>query len=84
MHLVASPVAAPGDGELVYERIAADVERQIADRSLKPGTRLLSERDLAEYYGVAYATIRRATKLLRDKGLIRTVHGRGTFVTGGR
>jgi GntR family transcriptional regulator len=29
---------------------------------------------------VAYDTIRRATALLRERGLIQTVHGRGTFV----
>jgi DNA-binding GntR family transcriptional regulator len=32
------------------------------------------------YYGVAYGTIRHATKILRERGLIKTVHGRGTFV----
>ncbi len=29
---------------------------------------------------MAYDTIRRATALLRERGLIETVHGRGTFV----
>jgi hypothetical protein len=31
--------------------------------------------------GVAYDTIRRATALLRDRGLIITIVGRGTYVT---
>ncbi len=44
------------------------------------GARLPAERDLAAEYGVAYDTIRRATALLRERGLIQTVHGRGTFV----
>jgi DNA-binding GntR family transcriptional regulator len=39
-----------------------------------------SERDLAEYYGVAYATVRRAMQVLRERGLIETIHGRGTYV----
>ncbi len=30
--------------------------------------------------GVAYDTIRRAAVLLRERGLIITVHGRGTYV----
>jgi GntR family transcriptional regulator len=44
------------------------------------GRRLPPERELAEWYGVAYDSIRRATALLREQGLIVTVHGRGTFV----
>ncbi|TGN85553.1 GntR family transcriptional regulator, partial [Streptomyces griseoluteus] len=31
-------------------------------------------------YGVAYLTVRRAAQVLRERGLIVTVHGRGTFV----
>jgi len=30
---------------------------------------------------VAYDTVRRAAVLLRERGLIVTVHGRGTYVT---
>lgn len=44
------------------------------------GMRLPAERDLAAEYGVAYMTIRRAAALLRERGEIVTVHGRGTFV----
>ena len=42
--------------------------------------KLPSERDLAEEYGVAYQTVRHAMKLLRERGLIITRQGRGTFV----
>jgi hypothetical protein len=38
-------------------------------------------RDLATEYGVSYDTIRRATALLRDRGLIITIVGRGTYVS---
>jgi GntR family transcriptional regulator len=43
--------------------------------------RLRSERDLAEHYEVSYGTIRRAMEVLRERGLIATIHGRETFVT---
>jgi GntR family transcriptional regulator len=43
-----------------------------------------AERDLATHYGVAYGTIRRAMQLLRERGLIETIHGRGTFVARSR
>ena len=46
--------------------------------------KLPSERDLAEDYGVAYQTVRHAMKVLRERGLIITRQGRGTFVATGR
>jgi GntR family transcriptional regulator len=76
-----SELAAPGgDEELVYVRVAEDIADRIASGELASGTRLRAERDLAEHYGVSYGTVRHAMKVLRERGLIRTVHGRGTFV----
>ncbi len=42
--------------------------------------KLPAERALAEEYGVAYQTLRHAMKELRDRGLIITKQGRGTFI----
>jgi GntR family transcriptional regulator len=42
--------------------------------------KLRSERDLAEEFGVSYITVRHATAILRERGLIVSIHGRGTFV----
>jgi DNA-binding GntR family transcriptional regulator len=42
--------------------------------------RLPAERNLARELGVAYQTLRHSMKLLRDRGLIITRQGRGTFV----
>jgi DNA-binding GntR family transcriptional regulator len=61
--------------------VADDITARIAAGELAPGARLPAERDLAVEYGVAYDTIRRATALLRDRGLIITIVGRGTYVT---
>ncbi|MET9296183.1 winged helix-turn-helix domain-containing protein [Streptomyces sp. NPDC003077] len=47
---------------------------------LQVGARLPAERDLAEQYGVAVNTIRRAVRDLRDQGLVITVPVKGTFV----
>jgi DNA-binding GntR family transcriptional regulator len=78
-----SDLAADGgrDSDLAYVAVAGDIAGRIASGEQAPGTRLRSERDLAEYYGRAYGTVRKATALLRERGLIVTVHGRGTFVT---
>jgi GntR family transcriptional regulator len=76
-----SDIAAPGGQEdLVYVQVADDIAARIASGELASGTRLRAERDLATHYGVAYGTIRRAMQLLRERELIVTIHGRGTFV----
>lgn len=66
--------------ELAYMRVADDITARIASGELAPGARLLSERDLATYYGVAFHTVRHAMQILRERSLIVSVHGRGTFV----
>jgi len=68
------------DADLAYVRVADDVAARIASGELAPGARLRAERDLAEHYGVAYGTMRKAMAVLRERGLIETIHGRGTFV----
>jgi DNA-binding GntR family transcriptional regulator len=62
-------------------RVARDIAARIASGELKPGARLRSGRNLAEHYEVSYGTIRRAMEVLRERGLITTIHGRGTFVS---
>jgi DNA-binding GntR family transcriptional regulator len=42
--------------------------------------KLPAERALAEEFGVSYITVRHATTILREYGLIVSIHGRGTFV----
>ena len=42
--------------------------------------KLPSERDVAEELGVSYVTVRHAMAILRERGLIVSIHGRGTFV----
>src|SRR5712691_3439019 len=68
--------------KLVYMQVADHIAARIASGELPPGAKLPAERDLAAEYGVAYDTIRRATALLRDRGLIITTVGRGTYVAG--
>lgn len=68
----------PDSPVLAYVQLADDLARKIGSGELTG--RLPSERDLASQYGVAYGTVRRAMELLRDRGLVESVHGRGTFV----
>jgi DNA-binding GntR family transcriptional regulator len=80
--LVSDLEAAGGrDADLAYMRVADDISARITSGELAPGARLRAERDLAVYYEVSYGTVRRAMALLRERGLITTIHGRGTFVS---
>lgn len=40
--------------------------------------------DVGGGFRVTYTTVRRAMEVLRERGLIITRHGRGTFITRGR
>lgn len=71
----------PSDGpRLRYLKVAADIRQRIKAGELQPGARLMSERGLAVYYGVAFHTVRHAIEILRDEGLIETVHGSGNYI----
>ncbi len=74
------PAFDPDGPELIYVAVADHIARRIAAGELQPGERLTPERELAVEYGVAYLTVRRAMKELRERGLILTVQGKGTFV----
>lgn len=65
----------------VAMQVARDLGTDIDNGVLVPDTRLPSEQELAEQYGVARMTVRRAIAILRDRGKVVTIHGRGTFVT---
>jgi GntR family transcriptional regulator len=64
----------------VATQVARDIEADITAGRCAPDTRLPSEADLSQQYGVARMTVRRAVAQLRDKGLVVTIHGRGSFV----
>lgn len=62
------------------ERVAAQLERLIVDGVLKPGASLPPERQLCTRLAVSRTALREGLQILRGRGLVRTVHGRGHFV----
>jgi GntR family transcriptional regulator len=64
----------------VYARLADHIAGRIESGELPAGSRLPGERELAEEYGVALGTARRAVRELRDRGLVVTLPAKGTFV----
>ncbi|MFC5145084.1 winged helix-turn-helix domain-containing protein [Streptomyces aureoversilis] len=75
-----APPVDPTRVAYVYMQVADHVAAQIEAGTLRPGARLAGERDLAEQYGVAIGTVRRAIQELRDRGLLVTLPAKGTFV----
>ncbi len=74
------PPFEPTHLRLMYEQVAEHVAARIEAGELAPGAKLPPERELAAEYGVAYNTMRSAMEILRDRGLVVTMHGRGTYV----
>lgn len=66
--------------ELVYAAVADDIARRIASGELGSGDRIPGELDMAATYGIARMTAARAVRELRDRNLVQTVRGKGTFV----
>jgi DNA-binding GntR family transcriptional regulator len=64
----------------LYVQVADDVEARIAGGELLPNRPIPSENQLVQQYGVARGTARKAIQLLRERGLVMTVTGRGTYV----
>ena len=66
----------------LYEQVAAEIRRAIADGEAEPGDRLPPARDMAAVLGVNSNTVFRALRLLRDEGLLEFRRGRGVSVVG--
>ena len=54
--------------------------REIAAGRYPDGTRLPTEREMAQSLGIAVGTLRRALSILEDRGLLRRVQGSGNYV----
>jgi GntR family transcriptional regulator, transcriptional repressor for pyruvate dehydrogenase complex len=67
----------------LYEQIVKQIEESILKGALKPGDQLPAERELAQQFGVSRTAVREAVKTLREKGLVESYSGRGTFITNG-
>jgi GntR family transcriptional regulator len=66
----------------LYEQVAGEIRRAIADGEAKPGERLPPAKDLAAVLEVNTNTVLRALRLLREEGLLEFRRGRGISVTG--
>lgn len=64
----------------LYVQLADAIAKKIQSGELVPDRPIPSENHLADEYGVARLTARRTAQELRERGLIVTVRGKGSFV----
>jgi len=74
---------AHGSGPL-YRRIAEEIERDMAAGVLVDGSRLPTQRELAERLGITVVTVTRSYAEAAARGLVESSVGRGTFVRASR
>lgn len=77
VHAAIKPARNRSLGDEVYEAL----ERLILTGELESGVRLPSESDLCTRFEVSRPVVRRALERLRDKGLIQSRKGSGSFVS---
>jgi DNA-binding GntR family transcriptional regulator len=74
------PAFDPDSATPLFEQAADYVAARIAAGELAPGQKLPAERDLADQWGIGYQTVRRAMRELRERGLVVSRVGKGTFI----
>lgn len=65
---------------MTAQQIAADLTDRIRRGEYQAGQQLPTYASLAELYGVHFSTIARVMVLLRERGVVVGIPGRGTFV----
>ncbi|MDH3387330.1 MAG: GntR family transcriptional regulator, partial [Gammaproteobacteria bacterium] len=66
--------------EPIYQQIKRIIQQRIASGEWLPGQKLPSENELVGALDVSRMTINRALRELTQQGLIKRVHGLGSFV----
>lgn len=64
----------------LYMQIVKELEGRIENGLYENGTRLASEPDLAQEFGVSRGTLREALGILEKEGYLVREHGRGSFI----
>jgi GntR family transcriptional repressor for pyruvate dehydrogenase complex len=70
----------PIKAKKIYEEVVEQIRQLMTGGALKPGDKLLPERELAERLRVSRASVREAIKALEMMGFVEIRPGDGTFV----
>lgn len=66
----------------MYKVIASSIEKDIQSGVLLHGIKLPPQRVIANHLGINHGTVTRAYQLCEEKGLLKGITGKGTFVSG--
>src|SRR5262249_59495071 len=64
-----------------YLQVASILRRRIQDGIWLIGDKIATLEQLEREFGVARVTVRQSIELLQSEGLLKSLQGRGTFVT---
>ena len=78
--LLSSPELEPIQRSSVYEQVLERLRDFIDTQQLKPGDRLMSEREIAEQLGVSRTSVRQALTALKVLGLVESRQGDGVYL----
>src|SRR5437764_1157257 len=73
------PRLSQSDGPL-YKQIADQLQRDVEEGLLLPGSRLPTQRELARRLGITVVTVTRAFNEAAERGVVESTVGRGSFV----
>ena len=65
----------------LYIQVASALRRRIETGQWQPGQKISTLEQLEQEFQVARVTVRQATELLQNEGLVQRQQGRGTFVS---
>ncbi|WP_040345600.1 GntR family transcriptional regulator [Neobacillus bataviensis] len=66
----------------IYLQLREVIRNKIDEGEYLPGTAIPSENDFAEIYGINRLTVRNAIDALVNEGMLKSVQGKGVFVSG--
>lgn len=64
----------------LYQQVADDIAARIESGEIAPGRKIPSESTIAQQYEVGRSTAKRAVAILKERGLVYGVNGKGVFV----
>jgi GntR family transcriptional repressor for pyruvate dehydrogenase complex len=71
----------PIRNEGLTQHVIRELKRSILQKIVTPGERLPPERELATMLGISRGSLRQALKALQVMGVLKIVHGSGTFLS---
>ena len=68
----------------IYKQLMTEIERLIDSGELKEGDCLPSMNELSAELNISKETVKKVYSILRERGLVESMHGKGFFVTSWR